>query len=205
MSTTFFDRDAGGARLLWGVAALASVAIALASFRYLVGFGPMPEPIMANAYANPWLPVHVAAAATALLVGAFQFLGGVRRRWPALHRWTGRVYVFACLVGAVSGFVLALGTTTGPVATAGFGTLSVAWLITTLLGWRRATQRRFAAHRAWMIRSWWLTFAAVTLRIYLGASFATGLPFELSYPAISFLCWVPNLIAAELYLRRQSA
>lgn len=205
MSTIFLDRDAAGTRLLWGVAALASVAIALASFRYLVGFGPMPLPIMANAYANPWLPVHVAAAATALLVGAFQFLGGVRRRWPALHRWTGRVYVVACLVGAVSGFVLALGTTMGPLATAGFGTLSVAWLAATLLGWRRATQRRFALHRAWMIRSWWLTFAAVTLRLYLGASFAVGLPFELSYPAISFLCWVPNLIAAELYLRRQSA
>ncbi len=51
-----------------------------------------------------------------------------------------------------------------------------------------------------MIRSWALTFAAVNLRLYLGIAFAMGLAFSDSYPVISFLCWVPNLIAAELYL-----
>jgi hypothetical protein len=51
-----------------------------------------------------------------------------------------------------------------------------------------------------MIRSFALTFAAVTLRLYIPASEALGLAFEPAYLAIAFLCWVPNLAAAELDL-----
>jgi hypothetical protein len=51
-----------------------------------------------------------------------------------------------------------------------------------------------------MIRSFALTFAAVNLRLYLPAAGALQLPFEDSYRAISFLCWVPNLLAVEAYL-----
>jgi len=51
-----------------------------------------------------------------------------------------------------------------------------------------------------MIRSFALTFAAVTLRLYLPISAMLSIPFEEAYRAISFLCWVPNLALAELYL-----
>jgi hypothetical protein len=59
------------------------------------------------------------------------------------------------------------GSTAGPIATAGFGALGVAWIITTSLGWRAAMRRRLVEHRRWMIRSWALTLAAVTLRLYM--------------------------------------
>jgi hypothetical protein len=48
-----------------------------------------------------------------------------------------------------------------------------------------------------MIRNFSLTFAAVTLRIYVPLSIALGIPFEQAYPAIAWLCWVPNLAVAE--------
>jgi uncharacterized membrane protein len=185
---------------LWAVAALLSVAVALFSLRYLAWTGPLPETVIENPFAMPWLPIHAAAAATALLVGAFQLLPRVRARLPRLHRWNGRLYVLACAIGGVTGLVLALGSTAGPVATAGFGTLGIAWLFATLLAWRRAVQRRFAEHRAWMIRSWALTFAAVTLRLYLPMIPFFDVSFMDGYRAISFLCWTANLAAAELYL-----
>lgn len=53
-----------------------------------------------------------------------------------------------------------------------------------------------------MIRSFALTCAAVTLRLYLLILFGLPIPFVQGYRAISFLCWVPNLIVAEYYLRR---
>lgn len=56
-----------------------------------------------------------------------------------------------------------------------------------------------------MIRSWALTLAAVTLRVYLPLVMALDLPFLPWYRAISFLAWVPNLIVAELWLRRADA
>lgn len=188
----------------WLIATFASVAVAAASYRYVIGVGPMPPKIIANAFAMPWLPLHAAAAATALLIGSFQFVGRLLRTRPAVHRWTGRVYAVACLIGAVTGLVLALGTTMGPVATAGFGSLSVIWALTIGYGWQRARERRFPDHRRWMIRSWALTFAAVNLRVYLAIAGALSIPFDVSYPIISFLAWVPNLILAELYLARSA-
>ncbi len=56
-------------------------------------------------------------------------------------------------------------------------------------------------HRRWMIRSYALTAAAITLRIYLPLIFAFHWPFLIAYPAIAWLCWIPNALAAEVYLR----
>ncbi len=171
------------------------------SYRYLAGMGLVPEVIATNHRLNPWLGIHVGAAATALLIGPLQFLSRLRARRRALHRWFGRIYVAACLIGAIAALPLALGASTGPITTAGFGTLAILWVFTTWLAWRYARRRRFAEHRSWMIRSFALTFAAVTLRLYLPIALALPFAFESSYRAISFLCWVPNILVAELYLR----
>lgn len=190
-------------RLGLGLAALLSVATALFSYRYLTGTWLLGPNVLANLFAQPWLKLHVAGAATALLVGAAQFLPGLRARWPALHRWNGRLYGLGCLLGGVSGLMLALGSTAGPIAAAGFGLLAIAWLATTTLGWRAAVARRLADHRRWMIRSWVLTLAAVTLRIYLQLAPLTDIDMLDAYRAIAWLCWVPNLLLAELWLRRR--
>jgi Predicted membrane protein (DUF2306) len=57
------------------------------------------------------------------------------------------------------------------------------------------------AHQRWMIRSYALTAAAITLRIYLPLSLAFHWPYSIAYPAIAWLCWIPNAVAAEAYLR----
>lgn len=176
--------------------------IALVSFRYLFGVGPVPPTIAQNAFAAPWLVLHVAGAATALLLSPPQLFPSWRARAPRLHRWVGRVYVLGCTLGGVSGAVLAWGSTAGPVATAGFGTLAVLWLYTTTAGWLSALGGRIGEHRAWMVRSFSLTYAAVTLRIYLAVLPALPIAFVDGYRAIAFLCWVPNLFVAELLLRR---
>lgn len=187
-------------RTLWAVVALLSMGIALFSYRYLAMAGPLADNVVANPFSTPWLPIHAGGAATALLVGAFQLLPRLRARLPWLHRYAGRVYVLAATVGGVSGLILALGSTSGPIATAGFGLLAIASLFATLNGWRLAVQRRFAEHRAWMLRSWALVLAAVTLRLYLPMIPLFDVSFLTGYRAIAFLCWVPNLLVAELYL-----
>ena len=188
-------------KTLWTLMAVLSIGVAVFSYRYLPRIGPMAPPILQNLFARPWLDVHVVGAATALLIGPFQFLPGLRARHRWLHRWTGRTYVVACLVGGVGGLVMAAGSTAGPIATAGFGGLGVMWIIANIQGWRLAMARRFDAHRSWMIRSFALTLAAVTLRLYLPVIPLTDLPFVDGYRAVSFLCWVPNLMIAEIYIR----
>ena len=63
-------------------------------------------------------------------------------------------------------------------------------------------QGRFNEHRAWMIRSFALTFAAVTLRLYLPIASFLPVHSDDAYRAISILCWVPNLAIVELYLKQ---
>ena len=54
-----------------------------------------------------------------------------------------------------------------------------------------------------MVRNFSLTFAAVTLRVYLGLFFVAGVPFELFYPFVAWLAWVPNLLIAEWLFNRR--
>jgi hypothetical protein len=112
------------------------------------------------------------------------------------------LYVAACTAGGASALVLAAGVSTGPVAASGFGALGMLWLYVTLQGLRTARARDFPCHRAWMIRSYALTFAAVTLRIYLPVSQVIGIDFALAYRCIAWLAWVPNIAIAEAYVRR---
>ena len=81
-----------------------------------------------------------------------------------------------------------------------FALLALAWLASGLLAYVAARQRDFAAHRRWMIRNFALSFAAITLRLYLPPVFVFGLPFAPAYALIAWLCWVPNLLFAQWWI-----
>ena len=187
---------------LWGLAAFLSLGVALFSYRLLAPDPPaVGDDVLANLMRRPWLPIHAGFAATALLVGPFQFLPGLRARWPKLHRGIGKTYVAACLAAAPAGLLLAWGTDAGPIAQWGFGTLAVLWFGATGYAFWLATQRRFVEHRRWMIRSFAMTFAAVTLRLYLPIPpMFLHMSFIEGYRAISWFSWTSNLLVAEIFL-----
>jgi uncharacterized membrane protein len=191
------------ARLGWILLVLLCLGVAAYSARYLLHPPQTPQQALGNPRGVPWLVIHVAGSITALAIGSLQFVPALRRGAGPPHRWTGRIYVLGCLVGGAAGLVLAPGSHAGPIASAGFGLLSVIWIAVNVLGWRAAVQGRLAEHRRWMIRSWALTLAAVTLRLYLPLVMVLELPFLPWHHTISFLAWVPNLIIAELWLRRR--
>lgn len=172
------------------VAAYAFTAIALPGFR---------PPFIADLFAEKALRMllHLAPGGIAIVTGALQFNTRLRFGAPHIHRVLGRVYVVAALMGGVAGGMLAPSSTGGVTGHLGFGLLAVLWVGSTLLAWTGARARDFTAHRAWMIRSYALCLAAVTLRLYLPLSGAMGIPFEEAYPAIAWLCWVPNLLVVE--------
>jgi hypothetical protein len=54
-----------------------------------------------------------------------------------------------------------------------------------------------------MIRSYALTFAAVTLRIWLPFLIGIlGLTFIEAYKIVAWLSWIPNILVAELIISR---
>ncbi len=176
--------------------------VASLSARYLTGSEAAPEFILGNAFANPFLIIHVLSGAVALLVGPLQFVRRIRERMPAFHRATGRTFVGACAIGAPSGFMLAIGTNAGPVAGTGFAIAALLWPLFTYLGVRAAIEKRFTEHREWMIRSYAITSNAITLRLMLPLAGALGFDFMPAYTVIAWLSWMTNLALFEMYLRR---
>jgi uncharacterized membrane protein len=152
--------------------------------------------------------IHMALGGAALLLGPFQFLP-VLRRQPGvrLHRALGGIYVLACLGSAATALPLTLALTAfGPAAQVGFALLAVLWFAITALALRHILAGRVVAHRAFMVRSFALAFAAVTLRLGLRVLPALDLlSYADTYRVCAWLCWVPNLLVAEWWLRRGRA
>jgi len=146
---------------------------------------------------------HVFGAASALLLGPLQFSARLRASRPEIHRWAGRLYLTLGVgIGGISGLYLAAHAYGGAVSRVGFGVLAVAWLYTGARAYLAVRARDFPEHRVWMMRNFALAFAAVTLRIYLAPAVALGWAFEAVYPVVAWCCWVPNVLIAELLVRK---
>jgi len=192
----------------WSFLLAAALLTALLVGRYLtfdpeVFFEEQREVYLAHSFG---LYTHILGGLVALLIGPFQFNAALRARWLHLHRWLGRVYIAGCIAGGTAGLYMAQFAYGGFPSAAGFGLLAVLWVACTALALQRVRTGCTAAHREWMIRSYALTLAAFSLRMSLGAHGVlseTGiitLPFEPMYIATAWLCWVPNLMAAEVYI-----
>lgn len=189
-----------------GLAILAVLSLAIVGYAVgaytLLPAGAAVHPDMRSAFEahRVGLYVHVFASAVALALGPFQFFSALRSARPGLHRWLGRLYLgVGVLVGGLAGLYMAFHAYGGVPGRLGFACLALAWLFT---GWRAYLAVRagkLAAHRRWMVRNFALTFAAVTLRLWLPGSMVAGVPFDLAYPLVAWFCWVPNLVVAELW------
>ena len=184
-----------------------SLAIAAnAAIRYgLVPLDSVVDPLLSVTFQahTTALYAHVFAAAVALSLGGFQFSSRLRAKRLVLHRWMGRVYLgVGVLIGGIAGLFMATHAFGGATARLGFGCLAVVWLYTGLRAYLAIRAGDVAVHRRWMVRNFSLTFAAVTLRLYVPASMVAGVAFEHAYPIIAWVAWVPNLIAAEWFFNR---
>jgi uncharacterized membrane protein len=167
-----------------------------------VGAGVHPDMRATFEAHSVGIKVHVFAAALALLLGPFQFLSRLRSSHPELHRLMGRIYLgVAVLIGGVAGLYMSFFAFGGLVAKLGFGCLAAAWLYTGARAYLSVRGGEILTHRRWMIRNFALTFAAVTLRLYLPPTFIFRIPFEQAYPVIAWACWVPNLLVAEWIIK----
>ena len=182
----------------WAMMAVLAAFIAVYAIALLL-IPAMRAPFLQDRFVTmPWAAIlHLAGAGVALAAGALQHNARLRDRYLNFHRWTGRVYVVAVLFGGAAALRLATVSQGGLPTHVGFGLLAVLWLLATGQAYRFIRAGNQASHRRWMVRSYALTFAAVTLRIYLPLSQVAGMPFEPAYQTISWLCWVPNLILAE--------
>lgn len=159
------------------------------------------SPFMAEVLARAPLAatLHLAGGAVAMIAGAFQvnrrFREGNRKR----HRRLGALYLVAVLASGMAALPLAAASSADLVTRVGFGTLALCWVATSLAALGAIRRRDIPAHQRWMYRSYALTLAAVTLRIYMPASQILGIQFEAAYRIVAWGCWVTNLLIVETW------
>jgi uncharacterized membrane protein len=152
-----------------------------------------------------WLLPHGLAAGCALLLGPMQFSDRLRRRNPALHRWSGRVYVLATFIGAPLGAYIQYfqARTMGGTRSFFIETIFQAglWMLTTAIAYLLILRGKSAQHRQWMTRSF-----ATGPMIFLEVRVIFGL-FNISSPAgietVVWSCTACSLFVADVVLQVQ--
>jgi uncharacterized membrane protein len=146
---------------------------------------------------NPFLVyAHFIGGGLALSLGAIQLW---TKRPSRLHRWLGRAYCLCVLVGAIGGGYLSFYSHLGAITGLGFFIADVLWLYTTFIALRFALTRQFDTHRRWILRSFALSCAAISLRILLPL-LSLVFSFETSYVLVAWISWSINLVIVETYL-----
>jgi hypothetical protein len=163
-----------------------------------------PGSLLANAAWKIAFYTHISLGGLALLTGWSQFMPRFRTRHLDLHRTLGKIYVASVVVSGLAGLYIALYATGGLVSSLGFVTLAVLWVGTTLKAYDLIRKRAPIQHKHWMIRSYALCFAAVTLRLWLPLFLGIfQMQFIEAYRIIAWLCWVPNILVAEALIRNK--
>jgi hypothetical protein len=144
-----------------------------------------------------------------------QLVPGIRRRAPAFHRWSGRIFAVVAYLMAIGGLWLTWGRGTylSPVSAFAISLDAVLIVVFVTLAWRHALAGRFAVHRRWALRAFMAVNGVWFLRIGIMAwvilnQGPVGMTEQLSGPADIFLifgCYLIPLGVLELYLRAQSS
>ncbi|MCK9686741.1 DUF2306 domain-containing protein [Scleromatobacter humisilvae] len=155
---------------------------------------------------------HLLLAVVVMLLGALQLVPALRRHAPAVHRWSGRVFVVAAMTMAVSGIYLMI--VLPPIGDRGsqWPIVVNAALILAFAGlaWRDALARRLERHRRWALRLYLVVSGVWFFRIGLMAWIIANRgpagfdPKTFAGPAITTLAiaqWALPLLVLEPYLR----
>jgi uncharacterized membrane protein len=164
-----------------------------------------PKELLATSFYIPVFYIHITFGGVALLTGWSQFSKRLRDRNLRLHRLLGKIYVGSVMLSSIAGLFIAFFASGGIASVLGFGALALLWLLSVVKAYTSILKKDIRQHESWMIRNYALAFAAVTLRVYLPFSQAVlHADFLTSYRIISWLCWLPNLLIAQMIVRKRS-
>lgn len=153
---------------------------------------------------KPAFFIHVYTAVFVLPAGFTQFSGTIRRKFPLVHRYVGRVYAAVVIfLAGPSGFYMGIFANGGFPSQISFCLLSILWIGFTVWAVVKIRNGDVRSHRDFLIRSFALTLSAITLRAwkYLLVLVFHPRPMDV-YQIVAWLGWIPNLLIAELMIRQ---
>ncbi|MFD0885676.1 DUF2306 domain-containing protein [Streptosporangium algeriense] len=198
---------------LWGLMAVSALGVAAYAVPPYLSGNPADsnvpiDPDVALHYLS--LAVHAVPGGLALIIGPSQFMTRLRARNPGLHRVAGRIYMISVLAASGAAVFAATFSLSGLSVRVAFYLLVVAWLYTLAKSYRSIRRGDVRLHQIWLIRNYALTFAAVTLRVYLLVGLQlkrsfTSLPFDEIYNASAWASILVNVIVAEYFVIQRAS
>jgi len=150
---------------------------------------------------------HLVLGLLIVILGPFQFIRGVRKRYLKLHRWSGRVFIFSGAIGAISGTIIGVFYPFMGLDGQGFNEsmatafFSAIILFSLFMAYYRIRSRAVAAHREWMIRAWALMLAIATERLLLlPLQTFSEADFGVLFGTSFWMAGAINLAAAEFWI-----
>lgn len=145
--------------------------------------------------------LQLVAVGMGLLTGPFLFWVRFREPPLSIHFHLGTIYVVACFLSGLAGLMLLAFARLSLANVIALILLNAIWLVTIVMAIRTMRSDDLAANRRWLLRSFSLTFSAVTLRL-LVVLFFDETNSSIS-PLLLWLGWVPNLFLMELFICRE--
>lgn len=169
------------------------------SFKSDIQFLALKQDYITNSVWKFAFYVHTFSAVFALLAGFTQFSKQFLQDYRKLHKIFGRLYVWDILViNFPAGFIMAIYANGGLAGKMAFLTLDILWFWFTFKAFTAALNKNFKKHRDYMIRSYALTFSALTLRTWKIVMTHLGwVDVHHIYIVDAWLAFIPNLILAE--------
>jgi hypothetical protein len=147
------------------------------------------------------LYAHAAAGSLMLFFGAAALYVGWTRRFFPLHKYLGGTYLLTGTIASLVALALPLVAPHDP------GSIAVAtnviagvWLAFSAMAWRAVRNRRFDAHRDWMIRSYVVTWTFVFCRMAMQLPLFPGLGAE-GITATIWISFVVPVLACEIVMQ----
>lgn len=193
----------------WTVFAILAIGIGLYPLMYFFSaeeFGLLQgksKNISANMFWRISFYGHIVFGGMALLTGWSQFSRKLRTKKLELHRNLGKFYVLSAVISGICGVYIGFYASGGLIPSLGFISLGIIWLFTTIRAYVAIQKKDISLHQGMMVYSYAACFAAVTLRIWLPLLTIVLGEFLLAYKIVAWLCWVPNIIFAHLWVRRK--
>lgn len=190
--------------ILWGALAVLAVVLFAITTEYTTfesdtNFLLEKQDIVHDPFWRTVFYFHVFSGMIVILLGPFQFLDVFRKKYMKFHRIAGKIYVYGILLfSAPTGIIMAFYAEGGFWSTVAFLIMGILWFVTTLMAVIKIKNRNLHEHKIWMMRSFALSFAAVTLRLLVPAlSEVIGYEKELIIVSTAWLSWLLNLFIAE--------
>lgn len=172
--------------------------------------------ISGDFWGNVAVVVHVLFAAIITVGGLMQLIPVIRNKWPAVHRWNGRLYVITALIMSLSGMFMVItrhekvvGGLIGHTAIMANGFII---LLCAIKAFKYARMRKIPQHRIWALRLFLAVSGVWLFRVGLMAWLSmhgkpVGFdPVSFSGPFLTTLyvtVYILPLFFLEIYLRSQ--